>query len=72
MNSVLRVRNKEMSIKLPIGKEDMEDVQIIENMESVLKQLEGKLPRGRECIKNVMIKFTMTPSIKCIDYAKKK
>jgi large subunit ribosomal protein L1 len=72
MQYVLRVRNKEMSIKLGIAKEDMSDEDIIENAESVLKQLESKLPRGKECIKNVMIKFSMTPSIKFLDYSKKK
>jgi len=72
MKTVLRVRNKEMSVKLPIAKEDMDDAKIVENAESVIKQLEGKLPRGRENIKNAMIKFTMTPSIKFLDYTKKK
>ena len=72
VKTVVKVRNKEMSIKLPVGKEDFEDSKIIENVETVLKQLEGKFPRGRDCIKNVIIKFTMTPSIKFIDYVKKK
>ena len=71
MKSVIRVRNKEMSIKLVIGKEDMDVKKVTENIESVLKQLEAKLPRGRECIKNVMLKFTMTRAIKFIDYTRK-
>ena len=44
----------------------------IENIEGALKQLETKLPRGRECIKNAMVKFTMTKAIKFVDYANKK
>ncbi len=72
MQGVIRVRNKEMSIKVAIGKEDMDVEKAVGNIESVLKQLENKLPRGRDCIKNVMLKFTMTKPIKFIDYTKKK
>lgn len=72
MKSVIRIRNKEMSIKVAVGKEDMDVEKIAENVDSVLKQLEAKLPRGRECIKNVLLKFTMTKPIKFIDYVKKK
>jgi large subunit ribosomal protein L1 len=67
MNKMIRVRNKEASIKLAIGKEDMEDKQIIENINSLLTQLESKLPRGKENIKNAMVKMTMTKSIKFLD-----
>ncbi len=72
MKSMVRIRNKEMSIKLAVGKENMEDAKLQENVESVLKQLEKKLPRGKECIKDAMIKFTMTKPIKFLDYKKKK
>jgi large subunit ribosomal protein L1 len=71
MNKVVRVRTKEMSIKLPIGKEDMKDSDLEENANSVLKQLEKHLPRGPENIKNASLKFTMTKSIKFLDRAKK-
>jgi len=59
----LRVRNKEMAIKLPVGKEDMDDEKLEENIKAVLKSLEGKLPRGRDNIKEALIKFTMTKPI---------
>jgi large subunit ribosomal protein L1 len=72
MKKMIRIRNKEMSIKMAIGKEDMDDEKIIDNVNAVLKQLESKLPRGKECIKNVMIKLTMTKAIKFIDYNKKR
>lgn len=64
MKKVVRVRNKELAIKLPVGKEDMEDKVLEENIASVLKGLEGKLPRGKENIKDVLIKFTMTKPVK--------
>ncbi|MBT3397498.1 hypothetical protein HOA55_00655 [archaeon] len=71
VQAVLRIKNKEMSIKLPVGKESMSDEEIVANIESVLKQLTGKLPRQNDNIKNVMVKFTMTKAIKFLDKAKK-
>ncbi len=67
MVKVIRVRNKEMAIKLAIGKENMEDKELQENIEKVLKELEGKLPRGKDNIKEVLIKFTMTKPVKIIE-----
>jgi large subunit ribosomal protein L1 len=71
MNKVVRIRTKEMSIKVPIGKEDMKDSDLEENVASVLKQLEKHLPRGPENIKNASLKFTMSKSIKFLDRARK-
>jgi large subunit ribosomal protein L1 len=71
MGSMVRVRNKEMSIKMSIGKEDMDEAKLIENVESVVSQLEKKLPRGKENIKDAMVKFTMTKPIKFLDNIKK-
>jgi large subunit ribosomal protein L1 len=71
VQAVLRIKNKEMSIKLPVGKESMSDEEIVANIETVLKQLTKKLPRQNDNIKNVMVKFTMTKAIKFLDKAKK-
>ena len=71
LESLIRVRNKEASIKLPIGKESMKDEELIENAEVLVKELEGKLPRGKENIKNVYIKFTMSKPINIIENRKK-
>ncbi|MAG40089.1 hypothetical protein CMI41_03915 [Candidatus Pacearchaeota archaeon] len=71
MGAMVRVRNKEMSIKMSIGKEDMDEAKLIENAESIVKQLEKKLPRGKENIKDAMVKFTMTKPIKFLDNVKK-
>ncbi|MFH1451666.1 MAG: hypothetical protein ABIF88_00655 [archaeon] len=70
MGKVIRVRNKEMAIKLAIGKEDMGDEDLVENVNFVLKELEKKLPRGRDNIREVLIKFTMTRPIKIIEAKK--
>lgn len=66
MQRVIRVKNKEMAIKLPVGKEDMSDKVLKENVEAVLKGLEKVLPRGKENIKEVLIKFTMSKPIAII------
>ena len=64
MKKLVKVKNKEMAIKLPIGKESMSDKELEENIVFVLKDLENKLPRKNDNIKEVLIKFTMTKPIK--------
>jgi len=70
MNKSIRVRNKEMSIKLPIGKESMSDDALAENVAAVIKGVEKVLPRGRDNVKNVMVKFTMTKAITIVEAGK--
>jgi large subunit ribosomal protein L1 len=70
MNKSIRVKNKEMAIKLPVGKEDMSDDELKENIEAVIKGLEKKLPRGRDNVKEVLIKFTMTKPIAVVEAKK--
>jgi large subunit ribosomal protein L1 len=64
VGKMVRVRNKEMAIKLPIGKEDMPDKNLAENIDGVVSALTAKLPRGKDNIKEVLIKFTMTKPVK--------
>jgi len=64
MKKLLRIRSKENSLKIPIGKEDMSDKELKENSEAVLHAVKNILPQKKENIKNVMIKFTMTKPIK--------
>jgi large subunit ribosomal protein L1 len=63
MQKVIRVKNKEKAIKLPVGKEDMKDSDLKENIEAVLAGLEKVLPRGKENIREVLIKFTMSKPV---------
>ena len=67
MNRSIRVRNKEMAIKLGVGKESMSDDELAENVEAVLKGLEKLLPRGRDNIREVLVKFTMSKPVKLGD-----
>lgn len=71
MQKMIRIRTKELSIKIPVGKEDMKDSDIQENVEAVITELEHKLPRGKDCIKNAMLKLTMTKPIKFLDNVSK-
>ena len=64
MNKSIRVRNKEMAIKLGVGKESMSDDDLAENVEAVLKGLEKLLPRGRDNVREVLVKFTMSKPVK--------
>ena len=47
-----------------VGKEDTEAGKTVENVETVLKFLETKLPRGRQNIGKVLLKLTMSKPVK--------
>lgn len=64
INNTLKVKVKESSIKLAIGKQSMSDKEIIENILSVYDPVVKALPRDKENIKNLKLKFTMTKPIK--------
>jgi large subunit ribosomal protein L1 len=64
INTSVKIKVKEPSIKIPIGKQDMKDEEIIENIMIVYNTLLKTLPRNKENIKNIEIKFTMTKPIK--------
>jgi large subunit ribosomal protein L1 len=64
INNSLKIRLKEASIKVPIGKQDMKDENIIENVSYVYKELMKVLPKNKENIRNIELKFTMTKPVK--------
>ena len=70
MNSSIRIKNKEMAIKFAVGKEDMSDEDLAENIETAIKELEKKLPRGKDNVKEVLIKFTMTKPVVVVEVRK--
>ncbi len=51
------------TIQCVIGKENMKDEEICENIESLLKHLEARLPKGKRNIKNVLLKLTMSKPV---------
>lgn len=60
INSSIKLKMKESSIKVPIGKQDMKDEDIIENILAVYKTVLKNLPREKENVKNIEVKFTMS------------
>jgi large subunit ribosomal protein L1 len=64
INTSVKIKIKEPSIKIPIGKQSMKDEEIIENILLVYNTLLKTLPRNKENIKNMEIKFTMSKPYK--------
>ncbi|MFH1787652.1 MAG: hypothetical protein ABH811_02585 [archaeon] len=64
INKSVKIRLKEASIKLPIGKQSMKDEEILENINVVYNSILKEMPRGKENLKNIELKFTMTKPIK--------
>ncbi len=64
INKVTRVKSKEPSLKFSIGKENMKDEEIAENVLKAYNTVLNALSKKNENIKNVMIKFTMTKPVK--------
>jgi large subunit ribosomal protein L1 len=59
INSTVKVRVKEPSIKIAIAKESLDNEKIAENALVVYKKILEKLPRKQDNIRNVKIKLTM-------------
>jgi len=60
VNNILKIKIKEASIKVPVGKQSMSDEDLLENIETIYNSILKELPRDKENIKNIEIKFTMT------------
>ncbi len=60
INNSVRIKVKEPSIKLAIGKQSMKDEEIIENVMVVYNAILKSLQKGKDNIKNIELKFTMT------------
>ncbi|MEM4605674.1 MAG: hypothetical protein QW103_01385 [Candidatus Pacearchaeota archaeon] len=70
MKKSIKIRTKEKSIKVPVGKENMSDEQIKENIESAIQSITELLPLKKDNIKNILVKFTMSKPYE-IKYEKK-
>lgn len=64
INKVVVVKSKEPSLKIAIGKENMKDEEISENAIIIYNKVLEALPRKKEQIRNVLIKFTMSKPTK--------
>ncbi len=63
----VRLRTKEMSLKVVAGKEDMSDEKLEENISALISGIENALPRGKDNVKDILLKFTMTKPVKLND-----
>ncbi len=64
INLSIKVRVKEASVKVSIGKQSMPDNQILENAEAFYQGLVNALPTKKENIKSVMLKLTMSSPVR--------
>jgi len=60
INNSLKIKTKESSIKVAVGKQSMKDKEIAENILAVYNAVLKNLPKEKDNIKNIEIKFTMT------------
>lgn len=64
IDNAVKIRVKEASVKLPIGKESMSDEQLIANIQAVYQGLVAALPTKQDNIRSVMVKLTMSKPLK--------
>jgi len=60
----LKIRAREASIKLNVGREKMDDKEILENVNAVYTAILNALPNNKESVKSVILKFTMSKPIR--------
>jgi len=60
----IKIRAKEASIKVSIGKENMSDNEILSNIEAVYAGIVNALPTKKENVKSAIIKLSMSKPIK--------
>jgi len=63
-DKIVRIKSKEPSLKFCVGKESMKDEEIAENIIKAYNTILDNLPKKKENVKNVEIKFTMSKPIK--------
>ena len=64
VQNVIKIRAKEPSIKIAIGKQSDKDENIAENAALAFSEVFKLLPRNKENLRNVLIKFTMGKPVK--------
>lgn len=64
LSRMAKIKAKEASLKIAIGKESQNNADLIENADAVIKATTAALPKKELNIKSVMLKFTMSPPVK--------
>ena len=62
--NLTRVKSKEPSLKFCIGKENMKNEELAENIIAAYNSILNVLPKKKENIRSVMVKFTMGKPVK--------
>jgi large subunit ribosomal protein L1 len=63
--NILKIQLKNSpAIHLGVGKEDMQDEKVAENIEAVIKAVVNILPKKKEQVKNYVVKLTMGKPVK--------
>ncbi len=60
INNSIKIRTKEPSIKVSVGRENMKDEELTENIVTIYNAIMKVLTKGKDNIKNLEVKFTMT------------
>ncbi len=67
LKSAVKIRSKDRpTFHAPVGTRDMQPDELAENVETILRRVEAKLPRGRFNIGSVYVKTTMGPAVRLI------
>ncbi len=64
VNKITKIKSKEPSLKVSIGKESMKDEEIAENAAVIYNKVLEVLPRKKENLRSILIKFTMSKPVK--------
>jgi large subunit ribosomal protein L1 len=64
INKSVKVRMKEASIKVAVGKENMKEEDIAANILALYEGIANALPKKKENVRNIMVKTTMGKPIK--------
>jgi large subunit ribosomal protein L1 len=60
INTSVKIKIKEASVKVSVGKQSMKDEDLIENIVAIYNGVLKAMTKGKENIKNIEVKFTMT------------
>jgi large subunit ribosomal protein L1 len=60
INTSVKIKIKEASVKVSVGKQSMKDEDLIENITAIYNGVLKAMTKGKENIKNIEVKFTMT------------
>jgi large subunit ribosomal protein L1 len=66
VNNNLRIVVKEASIKIGVAKVSLDDEKVVDNLIGVYHKILSSLPKGKDNVKNVKIKFTMSKPVEVV------